>query len=345
MPTVERIDWEDAPDALIVEATAFHNLMRAESHPGDPPLLASQQIAATRAVPEFTTLVGFAIRDGDQIVALARFWFEDAEDNQHLAEAQIWVLPSHRRRGYGTALLRAVVAESERVGRTTLMGDANDHVASGEAFAEAIGATRGLDEITNRLLLRYLDRDLIASWLAAGPTRAPGYSLVQHDGPYGDLARKVVPLHRLMNEAPRDDLDMEDVTVTLEHIQAWEVSFFARGSQRWSYFARHDETDRFVGFTELSWNHATPTTMWQQWTAVHPDHQGHALGKWLKAAMLDRVLRERPDVIDIRTANADSNEPMLAINQQLGFREYRSHTTWQVTLEDARAYLASRSSV
>jgi len=54
------------------------------------------------------------------------------------------------------------------------------------------------------------------------------------------------------------------------------------------------------------------------------------------------VLRERPEVRIIRTGNAHSNAPMLRINEQLGFKPYRSSFTWQVSVERAAEYLASR---
>lgn len=188
------------------------------------------------------------------------------------------MLPAHRRRGHARALLAEVIAEAEAAERTKLMGDIYDHLPSGAAFATAIGAEPGLEETVNRLVLARLDRDLVASWLAERPERAPGCSLVEFSGPYRDLLAKVRPLHQLMNEAPRDGLDMEDTTVTLEHMQGWEDIFFARGNQRWSYFARNEASGAFVGFTELA---------------------------------------------------------------QLGFRPYRSHTTWQVATDQVRSYLSS----
>jgi hypothetical protein len=63
------------------------------------------------------------------------------------------------------------------------------------------------------------------------------------------------------------------------------------------------------------------------------------LGRWLKAAMLERIFEELPQACYVRTGNANSNAPMLRINHELGFRHYISLTFWQMDLPSVRAYL------
>ena len=113
--------------------------------------------------------------------------------------------------------------------------------------------------------------------------------------------------------------------------------------ERWYLAAKHDDTGRLAGWTEVGWVPDTPQTVWQWGTGVRPEHRGHALGKWLKAVMLQRILDERTDVIDIRTTNADSNDAMLGINHALGFRKLFTNLYWQVTVEKAKAYVEATS--
>jgi GNAT superfamily N-acetyltransferase len=97
-----------------------------------------------------------------------------------------------------------------------------------------------------------------------------------------------------------------------------------------------------AGFTEVYWNPTQPDVMDQGLTAVFPQYQNRGLGRWLKAAMLEKVLRDRPEVKRIHTGNADSNAPMLSINTQLGIKPYFATTAWQLETERAQEYVASK---
>src|SRR5215469_9339437 len=76
-------------------------------------------------------------------------------------------------------------------------------------------------------------------------------------------------------------------------------------------------------------------------TAVDPAHRGVGLGKWLKAAITRQILTGLPGVRWVITYNAGSNDAMLAINNQLGFRTAAVHTTWQVETSKLRDRLSS----
>jgi GNAT superfamily N-acetyltransferase len=142
-----------------------------------------------------------------------------------------------------------------------------------------------------------------------------------------------------MNTAPRDNLDLEDVHWTEAQLREIETTLAHHQTERWTMYVRHRRTGTIVGYTEVFWNARQPETLQQGDTGVLPAHRHHGLGRWLKAAMLEKVLRERPRVQRIRAGNANSNAAMLSINRELGFKPYKSWTTWQVALEEILAYL------
>jgi mycothiol synthase len=92
-----------------------------------------------------------------------------------------------------------------------------------------------------------------------------------------------------------------------------------------------------AGMTDVAWSAHTPTVVQQRFTGVRPDARGRGIGKWIKATMVERIRELHPEARWISTWNAASNDPMLAINHQLGFRRYRVGTEYQITRDELAA--------
>lgn len=101
-----------------------------------------------------------------------------------------------------------------------------------------------------------------------------------------------------------------------------------------------EATGAGAGFTGIFFDPRVPAVVHQGGTAVDPGHQGRDIGKLLKGAMAARVLDEMPGALFIRTDNAGTNAPMLAINDRMGFREAWWMDIWQLPLADAKRYAA-----
>lgn len=342
---VEEVDFTALSDADVRALTDHRNAMTAEVHPEDPPLSVEAVDKDVRNWPAFTRHRAFLGRRADgAIVASALGRWTTLEENKHLLNVELEVQAGHRRRGLGTALLSRLLDVAEGAGRTMLMSTSIDRVEAGERFATATGASLGMAQGMNRLVLADVDHRLVRRWIDEGPARAAGYSLVAVDGCYPDeLVEQIVDVHAVMNTAPRDDLAMDDEQPTVQQARELEETLEAVGFERWFLAARNDASGQLVGWTEVGWMSSIPTTVWQWGTGVRPEHRGHALGKWLKAVMLQRILDERSEAIDVRTTNADSNDAMLGINHALGFAKYHTNLYWQAPVDRLRGYVGSRT--
>ena len=80
---------------------------------------------------------------------------------------------------------------------------------------------------------------------------------------------------------------------------------------------------------------------WQDDTVVDPDHRDKGLGRLLKASLLKRFVAEFSRAEQIRTGNAGSNEPMLNINIQMGFRPVLLVNAWQGDIATAEEALGA----
>jgi GNAT superfamily N-acetyltransferase len=321
------------------------NEVAQELLPGYPPTPLDTAWAAHQTTPARIrryTFRGWAADGSLAGFAGTRIDPED-NDNPDVLGTQVVVSRAHRRRGLGLALLAHVVALAREEGRTRVLGDSFESLPAAAAFAEAVGAEAKTATHMNHLPTAEVDRALMEKWVAEGPGRAPDYELLAWDGPIPDEHLEAfVDLVLVMNDAPRDDLELNDFTLTAEEWREGEQQFEAIGGERWTLVARRTTDGAFAGFHDVFWMPHEPLYVQVGATGVRPEHRGHALGKWLKATMTLRVLDERPDAEDIRTGNADSNDAMLGINREMGYRPLLGATGWELQVDVAAKHLADR---
>lgn len=340
---VESFDLRALPDTSLAEIHAFEEVMDAEATPEDPARSVENYIAAVRSIPSFIDIQGLLVRDSLGAVAgEAECVLIRTDDNPHLAQLSIAVRTDLRGRGIARSLLAAGVDSAEADGRSLFVGVTNDRVPAGEAFARRIGAVAVNTSHVNRLRLADVDRARLTAWIDEGPVRGSSYSLVALDGRLPEaIVDEVASLLDVMNDAPSGSSEVADRHTTAAHLREWEEQTAASGGVQWWIFVRHSASGALVGLTEIKWNPSRRLTIHQGDTGVVKEHRGHALGKWMKAAMLRRILEECPDAVDVRTNNADSNAAMLGINRQLGFEHYIAQTTWHADLSALHKYLES----
>jgi len=337
-------DPRGASEREYAAATVFWNAMRAELVPEDPPIPLEERVQGWRNTPTFVRVWAWTVWDneGKGIIAAGHINFLDKEENQHLARFDIAVLSQFRQRGIARRLLALIAEIPRREGRRLLWGATHGAVPAGEAFMRRLGAHMALADHTNQLDLRELNRDLLRIWQDRAAERAADYEFGLWEGelPEEEL-EEVAAMYEAINRAPRGDLEMEDEHWTAAQIREFERADRARGNESWSMYVRQKGSRRIAGWTDVAWNPNRPEILQQRGTAVFPEFQNRGLGRWLKAAMLEKVLRDRPQVRYVRTGNADMNAPMLKINTELGFKPFRSHYTWQVETANVLGYLAS----
>ncbi len=324
---------------------AFQNIMRAEVVPEDPPIPCEEEAERYKAMPAFITEGAWAVWDEPHERMLA-FVAADAEysgDNMHAADFSIQVLPHLRRRGIGRALLRRVVAFAHEHKRRLLMCWSYERVPAGAEFLRRTGARKGLEGAERQLRLADVDRSLLERWVQKGEGLSGEFQLELWEGPVPQdhLAGMTAMLQAWVNDEPRDSLELEDSTHLADTYRGYEAWTLAGGRRRWLLVAIHRPDERLVGMTEVVWNPARPQILEQWGTGVQPDYRCRGLGRWLKATMLEKILREMPEARVIRTGNANSNAPMLKINNELGFKPFISRPAWQVETGTVERYLTA----
>lgn len=335
----------NGPAATQTEYTAFNrhtNRMRLERLPDDPPIPVEESIQNLQSIPPFIDLHLWVAWEPThrEIIGQANLAFYRMEENKHLAPFEITVLPEYRRHGLGRQFLNLIADTTLHENRRLLMTNTVDRVPGGEAFMLRIGAQKGLETHTNQLRISDLDKSMITKWLERGKENISSFELGFWDGAYPEeKIQEVAELYEVTNQQPFGELEIEDMHMTPEQLRQVEKNNFARGNQRWTFYVIDRATGKFAGYSETVWNPNRPELLRQDMTGVFPQYRKKGLGRWLKAAMLDKVLNERPQVRYVRTGNADVNAAMLKINNELGFKPYTADLLWQVELQKVQEYL------
>jgi len=340
-----RLFDKNASQAEFIALNRHTNRIRLERFPDDPPTPLDESIRNLQSIPAFADLQLWAawIADQNEIAALGNVVILRTEENQHMAQFEITVLPEYRRQGLGRQLLSRIAKVARQENRQLLMTSTTNRIPAGEEFMLRIGAQKSLNAHTNQLRIADLDRGLIDNWLARGQENLAEFKLGFWDGAYPEeQIQAIADLSDLTNQQPFGDLDIEDMHTSPEQLRQIETNLFARGSQRWTFYIVDRATGKFAGYTETVWNPNRPEILRQDMTGVFPQYRNKGLGRWLKAAMLDKVMKERTQVKYVRTGNADINAAMLKINTELGFKPYMAEALWQVELQGVLAYLQAR---
>jgi GNAT superfamily N-acetyltransferase len=332
------LDPATVTDADLADLHALVAAVAALDRPHDPAPVAADLAARLRhSERPDRRMIHLVARTAAGVVGCASIWLP-LLDNLTMALADIRVHPDQRRRGIGTALLRAVLAELTAEGRTILLAEA-DAGGPGDGFARGVGAR--IVETDRLSLLRLADVDW-AAVEAAAVAPHPGYRLLSTTGRTPDhLLGPYARAKTAMNDAPHGETDLEDFVFTAERLRAEESEVLGLGELR-VVFAVHQASGEIAGFTETRVGRQ-PERAQQQDTAVVPAHRGCGLGRWLKSAMLLRLRTERPDVAEVITGNSTGNRHMLAINDWLGFRPWQEINGWQADVPDVARRLGAPS--
>ncbi|BDI31070.1 GNAT family N-acetyltransferase [Capsulimonas corticalis] len=340
--TICELDHKDATEAEYEAFTILSNQIKVEELPDEPPLLVEDIKTELQNFPEslfIKSWVGW-IDDTAQFASNGVVWFTNDKENTHAIHFLIRTIPAYRRHGLGRQMLQMVVNSAREKGRTLMITSTNGRVPAGEAFMKRLGAERALENRSSQLNLADVDMSLIERWQSG--VNDSKFALGFWDGPYPDEHIEAIAelTNMTNNSAPRDNLSLNDFHKTPAQLREEEYEILRSGAQRWTAYIVDRETGAFAGFTQVLWHPNRPEIVGQDGTGVFPSFRGKGLGRWLKAATVDRILRERPEAKSVRTGNAYSNAAMLRINDELGFKPCNSICTWQVETEKAAAYLA-----
>lgn len=283
----------------------------------------------------FEAFSGF---DGDALVCAGYTNFSTT-DNLDIVSVHVSTDPRRRGRGYGSEMLAHLLQRGRELGRRTIVSRAwipadqrADHPYL--RFAASNGFTVANIEV-RRLLDLPVSTEQIAAWSRASAPHHADYRVLTCSG---DVPADLVPsLCQVMNqlgvEAPTGELELEPRAITPEVFTARERRAAAADKLMLRALAI-SEAGQVVGFTTLAVPMHEPDVVYQYGTLVLRDHRGHRLGMAMKAASLHAVQEQFPERSYVDTLNAEQNQPMVEINEMIGFRPVELRPVFRRVITD-----------
>lgn len=318
-----------APEELWKAYFDHADAIQVEIDPENPPLPREKRKALIRSafsIPYVNKYIYLALTGDGEAAGLISVSAENAKSpsygtNKHMGNMSLSVLRGHRRKGLGTKLIEYLTAELAAAEPAVKEFLSPVILDSGRGFFDRSGGTVSLQQSENRLYLKDVDWAAVEAWAAEGARRNPATAVIKTSIiPEEDLKNYSEVYTETMNQQPFGDISVR-ITVTPAQIRLHEEHNRADGVENTTIYTR--EKDGSVsGLTETGYIKESGHKVWQMLTGVRAGARGRGLGKTLKALMLLHIRQAYPGVKYIATGNADSNAPMVAINNKLGFKKH-----------------------
>lgn len=325
---IEHLDTKTAPEEVLRRFYDFWVTFEAAYVPDDPPPPVEWCVANWRTLPEQWRTEVWVGWEDDVVVAGSGAWL-DLEQNLENADCWVHVHPDHRGNGYARPIATSLFDYLEENGRIR----SNFRLPEGSEFDPLVkksGAKPVLRMRWSRLLTSDIDRDLMDSWIDRAAERASDYDVIRMPSPIAEeYLERFAKAQEIMNDAPFEDFVHDDEQMSTKTWRDIEKSAAEMQDQMLASVAVHRETGEFVGFTNTQYRGLNPPQA-QVWnTGIDPKHRNKGLGRWIKADMANWILDEYPEVERLDTFNAGSNEAMLNINVEMGFKPLLVVVNWQ----------------
>lgn len=229
-----------------------------------------------------------------------------------------------------TELLAAALQAARADSRRVVLADSVLTDSPGDHFLRSQGFDVALRLVFVRLQLGTVNADALAADIDAPH---PGYRLTHWQGTVpDDLAQSFADARRAMDDMPSGDIDFGVDIWDVDRVRAVAQAVADRGGLLHTVAVIEETTGAVVGFTELVVPGIDATDGQHYGTGVLPEHRGHGLARWMKAASIRLAIEQYRDLDGLLADTADVNVAMRSINEALGYVPTHDMLRYQLKL-------------
>lgn len=255
----------------------------------------------------------------------------DYASSRHIGRIDVAVDPARRRRKVAAHLLTRLLQTAGDMGKDTVRADADN--AAGLAFCRHLHGEMIHKEHQYRLYLDDANWPLVDQWRAKGKSKFPQTRIETfQECPERDMDEFCRIYTEIINQRPTGEI-REDLVTTPESRRI-EERHFSRRKIEWHTMISREQDGHISALTDIMYDPQEPHRVHQYFTGVLGKYRGRGLAKRLKAEMLSYIRERFPEAQYVTTTTAKENQPMRAINRQLGFEPRKTLTMFQWALPD-----------
>lgn len=277
------------------------------------------------------------IGDRKEFVGFTELSFRKNEEKTAFIPVQ--VAKKARRKGIAKTLLLKTLEFAEKNGRDFFIFSTMSSVLDGMKFARHLNMTLGLSSSFSMVNFKEIDIDLMNKWRSALDENEFEIGFWHYPYPEDEIEEYVKMENDFHKSVPRDDLDYEPQTVSAEELRQKMKAYKEKNLEKPVVWVKHRKTKEFAGYTDVVVVLNRPFRINQISTAVLNKYRRNGIGRAIKAEMILRLMELHPKAEYIMTANAKSNNSMLNINREMGFKHHITMDYWQISLENLKEYL------
>lgn len=174
-----------------------------------------------------------------------------------------------------------------------------------------------------KLDLRKVKKELIDKWRNAVDPEKLGLTIHYFDFiPEEWIEETAMASNEIINDMVREDNSLQ-FHFDANALRKAQENFRKTGSQP-LHILLTDQYKKIVGLS-LIVIHTEPDKIGdQRITGIVRQWRGKGLAKWMKAKMLEIVLKDHERIMELKTECFSTNEPMIRLNKALGYELYRT---------------------
>lgn len=207
-----------------------------------------------------------------------------------------------------------------------------------DKIAKKLKAEIGSDQIHLELKIENAKKKTIEKWANEIPAKYPELELKLFTKFPDDVLEKYcISFSELLKDMPANS-ELYDTTVKPAQIRSWQKRDEKTGDITYIYLL-FDKHERIVAMTNVAVTGKDKTKAHQFMTGVARKHRGKGFGKWLKAVMFKRLIKDFPDLKLIRTETHPQNHGSREISLKMGYVQTAVFKEFKISRDQAEKFI------